>query len=108
LFYHCANPTISADRPKPKPREHHDDELDYGNDADEPPAEASTADRKGSSGAAGGASASLQIVNFTRPLQLREVHDLLGQYGTLVEGEDGFWMDRQKRRCLCTVRVIGC
>lgn len=49
------------------------------------------------------ASASLHIKNFTRPLQLKEVTDLLSENGTLVEGADGFWMDRQKRRCCCTV-----
>lgn len=49
------------------------------------------------------ASASLHIKNFTRPLQLKEVTDLLSENGTLIEGADGFWMDRQKRRCCCTV-----
>jgi hypothetical protein len=95
----------SAARPKPKAHHHDEEELDYGNDeADEALAEAEAGAGAGASGTAGGeASVSLQIVNFTRPLQLREVQELLGQYGTLVEGEDGFWMDRQKRRCLCTV-----
>ena len=49
------------------------------------------------------ATASLHIKNFTRPLQLREVTALLEENGKLIESDDGFWMDKQKRRCCCTV-----
>ena len=50
------------------------------------------------------ASQILYIRGLTRPFTLPLLKELLGRYGTLVDGE--FWLDKIKSQCFVTVNIL--